>query len=296
MTSSPAYPYDSPARQVRALLLKYSARAKKSWSQNFLVDPRAYQHIVEAAAVGAGDTVLEIGAGLGTLTARLLATGAKVVAVERDREMCAVLRGELADHDRFLLREEDALQLDVAAVAAAAGGPLVLVGNLPYQIASPLLFRFLAGAARPHVRRMVLMLQREVAERLLARPDGEAYSAMSAQVQLLADVRRVCHVGPGGFLPPPRVDSTVVLVTPLLAPRVPVRDLDTYARVVRAAFGKRRKTLRNALAAAFPDPQGALRRAGVDIDLGRRGETLSVAEFARLADAFAAPAERPGHA
>jgi 16S rRNA (adenine1518-N6/adenine1519-N6)-dimethyltransferase len=129
------------------------------------------------------------------------------------------------------------------------------------------------------------MFQREVAERLLSRPGADAYSAMAAQVQMVADVRRVCHVGSRGFLPPPRVDSTVVLVEPLPATRAPVRDLRRYAQVVRAAFGQRRKTLRNALGAVFgPAADAALAAAGVDPR--RRGETLSIPEFARVADAL----------
>ena len=123
--------------------------------------------------------------------------------------------------------------------------------------------------------------------KLLARPGEDAYSAMAAQVQLLADARRVCHVGAGGFLPPPRVASTVVLLEPLPAPRVPVADLNRYAQVVRAAFGKRRKTLRNALGSVFGAAASvALERAGVDPQ--RRGETLSLAEFAGIADALPA--------
>ena len=282
---SPTSPSEPPAGAVvRALLDKYGLRAKKSWGQNFLVDDRAYRAIVAAAKVGPGDVAVEIGAGLGTLTARLLGTGARVIAVERDPDMAEVLRGELGGEPRFELREENALRLDLAALQREVGAPLVVVGNLPYHIASPLLFRFLA--ARAALRRLVLMFQREVAERLLAKPGAEAYSSMAAQVQMVADVRRVCRVGGGGFLPPPRVDSTVVLVEPLPATRVPVRDLRRYAQVVRAAFGQRRKTLRNALGAVFGPAAAAAALAAAGVDPRRRGETLSIPEFARVADAL----------
>jgi 16S rRNA (adenine1518-N6/adenine1519-N6)-dimethyltransferase len=288
--TSPSEAAAPPAATVRALLDKYGLRAKKSWGQNFLIDERAYRAIVAIAKIGPGDVAVEIGAGLGTLTARLLQTGARVIAVERDRDMAEVLRGELGAEPRFELREENALRLDLEALGREAGAPLVVVGNLPYNIASPLLFRFLG--ARAALRRLVLMFQREVAERLLAQPGADAYSAMAAQVQMLADVRRVCHVGSRGFLPPPRVDSTVVLVEPLPAPRVPVRDLRRYAQVVRAAFGQRRKTVRNALGAVFgPAAEAALRAAGVEPQ--RRGETLSLVEFARIADGLPADAPAP---
>ena len=278
MTADPV-----PHLEARELLQRHGLHAKKSWGQNFLVDERAYAAIVAACALGPGDAAVEIGAGLGTLTSRLLETGARVVAIERERDMCAVLRSELGAISRFTLREENALSVDYAELARELGPPIVLVGNLPYQIASPLLFCFLA--ARPLVRRIVVMLQREVADRLLAQPGTDDYSALSAQVQLVARVRRVCHVGRGGFIPAPRIDSTVVLLEPQAETVVPVRDLNRYSQVVRAAFGQRRKTLRNALGSVFGEAAlPALTSAG--IDPARRGETLNIADFARLADAL----------
>ena len=280
----PAAAPKAPILDVRTLLRRYGLAAKKSWGQNFLVDERAYSAIVAACALGPKDCAIEIGSGLGTLTSRLLATGAQVTAIERERDMCEVLRRELGEQPRFTLHEANALKADlVALMPPPEQGRVVIVGNLPYQIASPLLFHFLAVRAR--VRRIVVMLQREVADRLLAAPDTEAYSAMSAQVQMLAQVRRVCHVGRGGFLPPPRVDSTVVALDPVAGSRVPVRDLTTYSQVVRAAFSQRRKTLRNALGTTFGETELAA-FAATGIDLMRRGETLSIEEFARLADAI----------
>jgi len=276
-----------PILDARELLGRYGLHAKKSWGQNFLIDERAYDAIVAACDLSGSDLAVEVGAGLGTLTSRLLRTGASVIAIERERDMCEVLRRELGDRPKFSLREENALQTDYEALAA--GRPMVVVGNLPYQIAAPLLFRFLE--ARAAIRRIVIMMQREVATRLLARPDTEDYSALGAQVQMLATVRRVCHVGRGCFLPAPRVDSTVVLLEPFAAAAtaVPVLDLGCYAQVVRAAFGQRRKTLRNALAtlpAELLGPRAMAAITGSGIDLGRRGETLTVAEFAQLADAI----------
>lgn len=278
---------EAPVLEARELLRRYGLYAKKSWGQNFLIDERAYSAIVTACGLGAGELAVEVGAGLGTLTSRLLQTGASVVAIERERDMCAVLRGELGDHRRFTLREENALHTDYAALSD--GRPFVIVGNLPYHITAPLLFTFLA--ARAAVRRIVIMVQREVAARILAPPDTEDYSALSAQVQLLAAVRRVCHVGRSGFLPAPRVDSTVVLLEPFpdSGTAVPVLDAVCYSQVVRAAFGQRRKTLRNALASlpeTIDDERVASAIAATGIELSRRGETLTVQEFARLADAI----------
>lgn len=266
---------------ARELLRRYGLQAKKSWGQNFLIDERAYEAIVAACALGPEDLAIEVGSGLGTLTSRLLRTGATVVAVERERDMCEVLRRELGERPGFTLREEDALETNYAALAA--GRPTVIVGNLPYQIAAPLLFKFLG--ARASVRKIVVMLQREVAMRLLARPDTEDYSALTAQVHMLATVRRVCQVSRGGFLPAPRVDSTVVQLEPLATTAAPVLDLGCYSQVVKAAFGQRRKTLRNALG-TMSDAAGMAAAAATGIDLGRRGETLTVHEFARLADAI----------
>lgn len=271
---------DSP----RALLERYGLHAKKSWGQNFLVDERVYRAIVEAAGAGEGDLVIEVGAGLGTLTSRLLATGAQVIAIERDRDLAEVLRGELGGAARLELHEANALTFDYAAAARAAGRRAVVVGNLPYQIGSPILFRLLGQ--RAELRRLVVMLQREVAERIVAAPASEAWGALSAMVQIAGEPRIVCKVGAGSFLPQPRVASAVVRIELVAGTRVPVSDEARYGEVVHAAFGQRRKKLRNALG-AIADPEriaAALAQAGIDGD--RRGETLSVAELAALADAL----------
>ncbi len=266
---------------ARTLLRRYDLHAKKSWGQNFLVDERSYSAIVGASALSPSDVAVEIGAGLGTLTSRLLATGATVIAVERERDMCSVLRTELSQSPRFVLREENALHVDLDVISAQYGRRLVLVGNLPYQIASPLIFRFLA--MRHSLRRIVIMIQREMADRVLAPPGSRNSNALGVQVQMLCAVRRVCQVGRGAFLPPPRVDSSVILLDPLPQTAVPLLDHDMFHQVVRAAFGQRRKTLRNALSAAFPD-EAMDRLATCGIDLMRRGETLTLAEFATLSD------------
>jgi 16S rRNA (adenine1518-N6/adenine1519-N6)-dimethyltransferase len=272
----------------RTLLKKYGLAAKKSWGQNFLVDERVYEAIVRACALAPDDWAVEIGAGLGTLTARLLdaVPDGRLVAVERERDMLDVLEKELGGHANLELRAENALTFDLPAVAARAGRRLVAVGNLPYQIAAPLIFHLLA--ARAHLSRIVIMLQKEMADRLVAAPDTDAYGALGVMVSLHADVRLVVRARAGAFHPAPKVESAVVCLTPLATPRFPV-DEAAYGRVVHAAFGQRRKTLRNALRAVYSDEAIDAALDATHLDGRRRGETLSPGEMALLAGALGAP-------
>jgi 16S rRNA (adenine1518-N6/adenine1519-N6)-dimethyltransferase len=276
---------------ARALLRKYGLRAKKSWGQNFLVDERAYQEILRHTAAGPEDTVIEIGAGLGTLTARLALVAARVVAVERDRDMAAILRAELGGNERVTIAEANALTVDYLALAAdpaaATGTPLrppIVVGNLPYQIASPILFRLLELG--PRLSRVVVMLQAEMAERIVAAAGTPEYGAMSVMVQQLGAPKIVHRVAAGCFHPPPRVASAILRLEPLAAERAATRDAGWFSRVVHAAFQMRRKTLRNALRAVAEAAVVERGLAEAGIDGQRRGETLDVTEFARLADAL----------
>jgi 16S rRNA (adenine1518-N6/adenine1519-N6)-dimethyltransferase len=274
--------YPSP----RALLDKYDLRAKKSWGQNFLGDEAILDHIARLAAPSAGDPVLELGAGLGHLTARLLARGAGVVAVERDREMARVLRGELGD--AVTLVEADAARLDYAALARAHGasrdgGPprIAVVGNLPYHLTSPILFSLLDQPGP--VTRAVLLLQREVAERLAAPAGSRDWGLLSVLLQREAEVSVERIVPPGAFWPPPKVESAVLCAL-FRPPADPVADPARFRKLVKAGFAQRRKTLKNALdASRLADPaqlHAALAAAG--IDPVRRGETLTLAEWAAL--------------
>ena len=264
------------------ILRRYQIQAKKSWGQNFLINERVFNAIVAASDINSDDTVVEIGAGIGTLTSRLLHTGATVIAVERERDMCSILRAELGHRANFSLQEEDALQTKFSSFHQPDNRNLIVVGNLPYQIASPLIFHCLEQ--RQFLRRIVVMIQKEVADRLVAQPNTEGYSSMSAQVQLLANVRRICQVSRGSFIPAPRVDSTVVEITPLNQPRAYVKNLADYSKVVRAAFGQRRKTLRNSLGELFRE-----RELPIDLlDFGRRAETLTVSEFAEISNNLSA--------
>jgi 16S rRNA (adenine1518-N6/adenine1519-N6)-dimethyltransferase len=283
--------YPSP----RALLEKYGLRAKKSWGQNFLGDDGILSEIARLAAPAPGAFVVELGAGLGHLTARIVARGAHVIAVERDRDMAAVLRGELGD--AVELQEADAARFDYGALVARhrEANPsmkLTVVGNLPYHLTSPILFSLLDQV--DHVSRAVFLLQREVAERLSAAPGTRDFGILSVLLQREAEVSIERIVPPGAFLPPPKVESAVLCAI-FRPPSDAIVDPARFRRLVKAGFAQRRKTLGNALRAARLVPEdalvAALARAG--IDPGRRGETLEVSEWAALDRAISAVGSRP---
>lgn len=272
-----------PFPDPRTLLARYQLGAKKSWGQNFLVSDRVYRAIVDATVSWEGDWVVELGAGLGTLTMRLAqrVPEGKVLAVERDRDLVRVLEEELGHLDNVDVMPANALTFDLSAAARWQGEPVAVCGNLPYHIASQVLFHILAH--RASVSRAVVMVQREMAERMLAAPGTKDYGALGVLVTTYADVRSILRVRATAFAPRPKVDSSVVRLDPLPAPRVSIEDEAHYAEVVHAAFGRRRKTLRNALRARYPDGaiDSALGAAG--LDGGRRGETLTLEEFSLLA-------------
>jgi 16S rRNA (adenine1518-N6/adenine1519-N6)-dimethyltransferase len=288
---TPAPPEPRPGaggQGARATLARFGLRPKKSWGQNFLEDRGVCARIAAAAGIGHDDVVVEIGPGLGALTRALLAAGpARVIAVERDPDMVAVLNAELGGERALAVSAADALGFDLAAAAAAAGRPLLVVGNLPYQITSPLLFRIIGAAAGGAVvRRGLFMVQRELAERIVSGPGSKSYGRLSVMVQQAAEVRVLFHVGSHAFFPRPAVTSTVFSLEPRPRPLAPVRDAALFAAVVRAGFGGRRKMLRRALGDAFGEPAVTTALAAAGIAGTRRAEELSVAELARLADAL----------
>jgi 16S rRNA (adenine1518-N6/adenine1519-N6)-dimethyltransferase len=277
-----------PFPDARVLLGRYNLRAKKGLGQNFLISARAFRAIVDASVANDDDWIVEIGAGLGTLTARLAerVPEGKIIALERDPDMIAVLRAELAGVDNVEIEPSDALRYDLRMAAKWRGDRITVCGNLPYHIAAPLLFRVIE--ARAVVRCAVVMIQKEMADRIVAPPGGKDYGALGVMIRTYVDVSTVAKVGAGSFVPPPKVDSTVVKLVPLAGggPRVPIGDEAHYSKVVHAAFGQRRKTLRNALRAVFqPDAVDAA-LAQAEIVGTRRGETLDIAEFARLSEAL----------
>jgi 16S rRNA (adenine1518-N6/adenine1519-N6)-dimethyltransferase len=268
-------------QQARFALGELGVRPHKKLGQHFLIDPAVIDRMIKAAQIGSGDTVLEIGPGLGALSEVLAGLAAQLYLIEVDAVLADRLRTRFAGNGRVQVMTADFLSLDLSA--AFPEPPIRVVASLPYNVATPILFRLLE-----HRRRFpeaTIMVQKEVAERLSAAPGTKAYGIPSVLTQLYATVTRVCTVHPRSFFPAPKVESQVVRLLFQDAPRVAVRDERLFRRVVKAAFAQRRKTLRNSLrAAGYLDPDAVGEQAG--IDLQRRGETLSVEEFAALTDVF----------
>ncbi|BCR05332.1 ribosomal RNA small subunit methyltransferase A [Desulfuromonas versatilis] len=265
-------------------------RPKKRFGQNFLRDPNIVRKIIAAAGLEPGDRVVEIGPGLGALTEHLLEAAGRVHVLEIDRDLAR--QWAERPEPNLVVHEGDALRLDWAVLFDHP--PYKMVANLPYNISSQILFKVLEH--RERFSRLILMFQKEVGDRLCASPGGKDYGILSVLFQLWFDIKKVTPVPPGAFFPPPKVHSSVLRFEPLEAPRVPVADHRFFARVVKGAFSQRRKTLRNALVGSgfgFEGLDEALQVAG--IDPGRRGETLDLAEFARLAKVLmeANPGSRP---
>lgn len=262
------------------LLKKHGLHARHSWGQNFLIAQSVHEAIVRASGARAGMRVVEIGAGLGTLTDRLLMTEAEVWAIERDRDLCVVLRAELGERANLVLHEADAVRFDYTAAAKDQETPPAIVGNLPYQLTGPLLFVLLEHHAVTGP--WVVMVQKEVADRLCSPPGSREYGGVTAVMSRVRAVSRVCAAPRGCFLPAPRVDSAVIRLDPRPQPRGEVGDAAGFQQLVRAAFQQRRKVLSNALT-SLAGREAALRWCEVaGVDPGIRPERLGPEEFAAL--------------
>jgi len=251
-------------------------RARRRFSQNFLHDASYIARIVDAIAPESQDRIVEIGPGTGALTGPLLQRCEHVTAIEIDRDLAAGLARRFGDA-RLNLVQADALKVDWTGLAQQAAGRLRIVGNLPYHISTPLLFAWVPIAGQ--VIDQHLMLQKELVDRIVAHPGGRDYGRLSVMLQFRYRVERLFNVPAGAFSPAPTVQSSVVRLVPLAPGELAFIDVRAFAQVVAAAFGQRRKTLRNALQSVMPE--SAIRQAGVDP--GARAETLDVAAFARLA-------------
>ena len=272
------------SREVTTHILKaFGLRMSKKLGQNFLIDAGIVQGIVDAAEIEPGDRVLEIGPGIGTLTQGLAEAGAEVTAVELDKKLPAVLAETLKAYENVTIVPGDILKVNSPAIMGDA--PFKVAANLPYYITTPILMALLERHLP--ITRMVTMVQKEVAERMVAGPGSKTYGALSVAVQYYTEPEIVLNVPPRSFIPAPEVDSVVIACKVRETPAVDVMEEKMFFRVVKAAFGQRRKTLANALCGGgFPKEQvrDAMERAGIDPT--RRGETLSLAEFAQLADEF----------
>ncbi|MBF0381123.1 MAG: ribosomal RNA small subunit methyltransferase A [Magnetococcales bacterium] len=271
---------NKPPLSIPHLIKSLNLRPKKGLGQNFLIDENISQAIVHAANVNEDDRVLEIGPGLGSLTVLLLAQSKKLWAIEQDERMLSILQERCRDIGRLEIEKKDALKFDYSKLALEIGGPLRIVANLPYNISTPLLFVLLEHRAA--IKDMTLMFQKEVAQRIAAQPGSKAYGTLSVQCAMWTTVNKVIDVPPQSFMPKPKVDSMVISLTIKDKPSAKLDDPIFFTKVVRAAFGQRRKTLNNALKPLNPSPKDWLVKAGIDPK--RRGETLSVTEFANLAN------------
>jgi 16S rRNA (adenine1518-N6/adenine1519-N6)-dimethyltransferase len=289
-----AYDPISP-KQASDLLRAHGLRAQKRLGQNFLIDRNTLNRIVQAAELQPDEPVLEIGGGLGALTLALAAAANTVTCIEIDQHLEPILRDVTAGIPNIELIFADFLRLDLPALFNSAFGDRrgAVVANIPYYITTAILEKLLVNKDR--LKRIVLLVQQEFARRMIAAPGTEEYGAMSVWVQFHAQVQLVGTVPRTVFLPSPDVDSAIIALTPVLPGTVSVRDAERFSHIVRAAFGQRRKTLLNALMRApasynlgfgmndREQIESLLARAALDGN--RRGETLSLDEFARLADA-----------
>ena len=256
---------------------QYQHRARKRFGQNFLHDAGVIDRILRAIHGRPGEHVLEIGPGQGALTEGILDSGAQLDVVELDKDLVPILNRQFAGRDNFRLHQGDALKFDFNTLGAAPG-TLRVVGNLPYNISTPLIFHLLRNAQL--IKDMHFMLQKEVVERMAAGPGGGDWGRLSIMVQYHCRVEHLFNVGPGAFNPPPKVDSAIVRLVPYETLPFPAKDHRLLERVVREAFNQRRKTLRNTLKALMPAE--AIEAAGVDGS--KRPEQLDLAAFVRLAD------------
>lgn len=266
---------------TRELVKKYGFTFTKSLGQNFLVDPTVVRDIIAGSGITKADHVIEIGPGVGSLTRALLKAAGHVTAIEIDDKLIPILEAELKDHDNFTLIQGDVLKTDLKRIAG--DGQVKVVANLPYYVTTPILLRLLEEDFP--WQSITIMIQKEVAMRLDAGPGTKDYGSLSVLVAYHADTELIRVVKPASFMPRPKVDSVVIRLDRLPEKRVKPTDEAFFLRLVRQSFAMRRKTLHNTLKPLGIDPKvmaGAFQAAG--IDPSRRGETLTIQEFATLSD------------
>lgn len=277
------------ARKTKEIVQKHGFKFSKSLGQNFLTDENILYSIVRGADVQKEDTVIEVGPGIGTLTQVLCQEAKRVIAIEIDKTLIPILGETLADKDNLDIINKDILKVDIHTLFRDmnVNGSIKLIANLPYYITTPIVMKFLEE--KIPLKGITVMIQKEVADRMKAKSGTKEYGALSVAVQYYCEPHIITKVPRSVFIPQPKVESTVINLEVLPEPRVKVKDEKLLFQIVRAAFGKRRKTLLNALSNSGltfekDEIREALERA--HIDPKRRGETLSIEEFAILADSF----------
>ena len=268
--------------KTQDLVKKYNFKFSKSLGQNFLIDDSVLTDIVEGAEVNKDDLIIEIGPGVGSLTAQLIGKAKKVVSIELDNDLIPILQEELGQYENFTLIHKDALKVDFNEIIGDEKS-VKLVANLPYYVTTPIIVKLLKD--NYNFKSLTIMIQKEVAERINAAPNCKEYGALSLLVQYYCDTKIVRKVSPGSFIPRPKVDSIVIRLDRLSEKRVEVKDEKLMFEIIRNAFNMRRKTMWNAvkfLGMKKEDIEKAFELSG--IDQKRRGETLSLHEFAILSD------------
>ena len=269
---------------IRKELAEFGLFPRKKLGQHFLVDPNILNKVVRTAQVGKEDVVLEVGPGLGQMTLALADRAKKVIAVEIDERLVTILRQKVEDHPNIEVIKSDILKVDFKHLFKKETVPIKVVANLPYQISTPLLFRFVES--KETFSALNLMLQKEVAERMVASPGRKEYGPLSIFIQTYADVSIQFTIKPSAFFPAPKVESAMVHMVWRGKPMIETDDEEWFKRVVKACFGYRRKTLINALKhSELPLRESVESRIEeIGIDPRRRPETLTIQEFARLAE------------
>ena len=271
---------------------KYGVRPSKSLGQNFIRDMSVIEHIVDGAGIEPDDMVIEIGPGLGVLTSALASRAAFVTAVEIDGRLIPVLEETLKDYGNVRVINRDILNTDIGQLVEESrseglfSGKVHIVGNLPYYITTPIIMKLLEDNVPADS--ITVMMQKEVADRIRSAPGSRTYGAISAAVQYYCRVSKITDVPKEAFVPRPKVESTVLRLEPLKDEKPQVKDENMYLRCVKAGFAQRRKTLLNSLSSAggIDKETVKMRLEAAGIDPGRRAETLTVEEFARMADSF----------
>lgn len=268
--------------KTQDLVKKYNFKFSKSLGQNFLIDDSVLTDIVEGAEVNKDDLIIEIGPGVGSLTAQLIGRAKKVVSIELDNDLIPILKEELGQYENFTLIHKDALKVDFNEIIGHEKS-VKLVANLPYYVTTPIIVKLLKD--NYNFKSLTIMIQKEVAERINAEPNCKEYGALSLLVQYYCDTKIVRKVSPGSFIPRPKVDSIVIRLDKLSEKRVEVKDEKLMFEIIRNAFNMRRKTMWNAvkfLGMKKEEIEKAFELS--EIDQKRRGETLSLHEFALLSD------------